>query len=101
MRAAAAATGDPGGVLGAAGGVTDVRGPGLMVAVEFGGPGVPAGFAGAVSAACVSRGLLVLTTSAFEVLRFIPPLTVSEAECDTALAIFTAALDEVVKAHTV
>ena len=100
MRAAAAAVGDPSGALGAAGGVTDIRGPGLMIAVEFGGAGVPAGFASAVSAACVSRGLLVLTTSAFEVLRFIPPLTVSETECDEALAIFTAALDEVVKKFT-
>jgi 4-aminobutyrate aminotransferase len=103
MRAAAAAagcgSGSGGAKLGAAGGVSDVRGLGLMIAVEFGAPGVRPGFAAAVSAACLQRGLMVLTTSVFEVLRFIPPLTVSEGECEEALALFGEALREVVDAQ--
>ena len=39
--------------------------------------------------------LLVLTTSVFEVLRFIPPLTLSEAEAAEASDIFADALREV------
>lgn len=102
LRAAAAAAGcgsGSGAKLGAAGGVSDVRGLGLMIAVEFGAPGVRPGFAAAVSAACLRRGLMVLTTSVFEVLRFIPPLTVSEGECEEALALFGEALREVVDAQ--
>ena len=36
--------------------------------------------------------LLLLPTSVFEVVRMIPPLTVSEEECDDALARLGAAL---------
>ena len=63
-----------------------------MLAIEF---DREAGFAGRVSQACMRRGLLVLTTSVFEVLRFIPPLTLSEAEAGEAAAIFADALSEV------
>ena len=50
----------------------------------------------AVSARCLDKGMLLLTTSVYDTLRFIPPLTVSEAEVDEALRIFDEALTEVV-----
>ena len=48
--------------------------------------------------ACRERGLLLLTASVFETLRFIPPLTVSAAEIDHALAVVADALREVAAA---
>jgi hypothetical protein len=41
------------------------------------------------------RGLLLLTAGARETIRFLPALTVSEAEIDEALSILDASLDEV------
>lgn len=76
--------------------IADVRGRGCMVGLEFAHP-AGSGFAGAVTAAAMDRGLLLLTTGWRETIRFIPPLTVSEAEVDTALAAFGGALDHVVK----
>ena len=73
----------------------EARGVGLMVGLEF-GRDAPAGTAAALSRACRRRGLLLLTTSVFETLRFIPPLNVSAAEVDTALSIVGNALREVV-----
>ena len=69
-----------------------------MVGLEFetSGPAAcPAGVAAAVSQACLARGMLLLTTSVFETLRFIPPLTVTAGEIDEALGIFAAALEDV------
>jgi 4-aminobutyrate aminotransferase-like enzyme len=66
--------------------ILDVRGIGLMNAVEFNDT-VPAGFAFAVVQTCVSNGLLVLNAGVNEALRFIPALTISEQEVDTALKI--------------
>eukprot|EP01083_Nonionella_stella_P143779 447551_1 len=71
--------------------ISDVRGLGLMTAVEFesrGSNGVPPGTAAAISKECVDRGMLILTTSIFEVFRFIPPLVVTEEEIDRILEIF-------------
>ena len=73
----------------------EARGVGLMVGLEF-GPGAPAGTSAALSRACRRRGLLLLTTSVFETLRFIPPLNVSAGEVDAALSIVGDALREVV-----
>ncbi|KAJ7602543.1 pyridoxal phosphate-dependent transferase [Mycena rosella] len=56
--------------------VIDVRGRGLMVAVEFTGAGVAA----RVAKKCVERGMLILTTSVYEVVRFIPPLNIAAAD---------------------
>ena len=72
--------------------IVDVRGAGLMCAVEYDRKVVGQGFAGKVSAACVEEKLLVLPTSVFEVTRFIPPLTISEGEVDEALTIYTKAV---------
>ena len=74
----------------------DVRGLGLMVAAEFGKPGHPdKTTAKAVHQACLARDLLLLTCGTYEnVIRWIPPLIVTEAQMDEALHIFEAALQE-------
>ena len=62
------------------GAVREVRGRGLLLA------GVLDGDAGAVVEACRERGLLVVTAGP-DVLRLLPPLVVSEAEVEEALAV--------------
>uniref|UniRef100_A0A0G4HN67 4-aminobutyrate aminotransferase n=1 Tax=Chromera velia CCMP2878 TaxID=1169474 RepID=A0A0G4HN67_9ALVE len=69
-------------------------GLGLMVGVEFEEGGRLAGIAGRVSRGAVNREVLLLTCSAFEVIRFIPPLTVSSSEIDRALEVFEEAVAE-------
>jgi 4-aminobutyrate aminotransferase len=64
--------------------VTDVRGKGLMIGVELD----TAEHAEAVQWAAFQHGLLVLECGRMTV-RLCPALTVSEAEMDTALRIFT------------
>jgi 4-aminobutyrate aminotransferase len=82
-------------------GVGDVRGPGLMVGVEFVVPGTDparpprpdAARAKAVQRACLDERLLLLTCGTFEnVVRWIPPLVVSDDQIDGALATFERAL---------
>ncbi len=76
--------------------IGDVRGPGLMVGVEFGDPGGgPDGAtARAVQRACMDERLLLLTCGSFDqVIRWIPPLVVSDAQIDEALATFARALE--------
>lgn len=95
----------------------EVRGQGLMVAVEFASPvsltdkfhgsstqkdyglnkDTPKGMAGRVAKKCVEKGMLILTTSVYEVIRFIPPLNISEEDMAKGLAIFEEAVEEVVK----
>jgi 4-aminobutyrate aminotransferase-like enzyme len=43
---------------------------------------------------CINEGLLLLTASTFEVIRFIPPLNVSSAEINTALELFEKGLQK-------
>ena len=74
--------------------VADVRGRGCMVGLEF-SAAAGAGVAGAVTAACMDEGLLLLTTGWRETIRFIPPLVISAAEVDDALARFGVALRRV------
>ncbi|MBA3605935.1 MAG: acetylornithine/succinylornithine family transaminase [Acidimicrobiia bacterium] len=69
-------------------GVADVRGLGLLLAV-----GLQRGDAAAVNRALLDRGLVVNAVSP-TALRLAPPLTVSDAEIDEAVAIITAVLDE-------
>ncbi|MDQ3470200.1 MAG: acetylornithine/succinylornithine family transaminase [Actinomycetota bacterium] len=69
-------------------GVADVRGLGLLLAVEL-----QRGDAAAVNRALLDRGLVVNAVSP-TALRLAPPLTVSDAEIDEAVAIITAVLDE-------
>jgi 4-aminobutyrate aminotransferase len=75
--------------------IGDVRGRGLMVATEFttaaGQPDTAT--ASAVQQACLKRNLLLLTCGSYgNVLRWIPPLIVTQAQIDDALATFNEAL---------
>ncbi len=78
--------------------IGDVRGLGLMVATEFTQDGQPAkAVAKAVARAAAQDGLLLLTCGTYDnVVRWIPPLVVTEAQIDEALQIFAGALDRVI-----
>ncbi|MGD9764691.1 MAG: aspartate aminotransferase family protein [Candidatus Binatia bacterium] len=67
--------------------IDSVRGPGLLIGVQLTQPGAP------IVERCLERGLIINCT-ANTVLRLTPPLTVSAAEVDEALAI----LDDVLSA---
>ncbi|MBN1834664.1 MAG: aminotransferase class III-fold pyridoxal phosphate-dependent enzyme, partial [Spirochaetales bacterium] len=80
--------------------IGDVRGRGLMVAAEFTRDGQPdeAG-AKAASAAAAEEGLLLLNCGTFNnVVRWIPPLVVDEAEIDEGLTLFRRALERTARA---
>jgi 4-aminobutyrate aminotransferase len=64
--------------------ISDVRGEGLMLAIEF---NADYGFAGKVSKAALDHKMLLLTTSVFETIRIIPPLTVSKEEIELGLTL--------------
>ncbi|MFD2764167.1 4-aminobutyrate--2-oxoglutarate transaminase [Micromonospora eburnea] len=75
--------------------VAEVRGRGAMLAVELVQPGTltpdPAA-AAAISAACHAAGLLTLTCGTYgNVLRFLPPLVISDDELTRGLDILAAA----------
>ncbi|WP_431942415.1 4-aminobutyrate--2-oxoglutarate transaminase [Micromonospora marina] len=75
--------------------VAEVRGRGAMLAVEIVRPGTltpdPAATA-AISAACHAAGLLTLTCGTYgNVLRFLPPLVISDDELGRGLDILAAA----------
>ena len=72
------------------GGIVDVRGWGLMVGSQFSDPARVA----AIQKHCLDEGHLILMNAGTnnDVLRWMPPLVVSEAEIATALAAFAAAL---------
>jgi len=100
--------------------IADVRGLGLMVGVEFNaGPDgsklplppmasssdntvskaskVPSKIASRVQAKCLEKGMLVLTTSVYETIRFIPPLTISKEEMAQGIKIIKESIEEVAK----
>ncbi len=70
--------------------ITEVRGRGLMIGIEFDSPA----FAHDVEQAAFLRGLLVLTCGE-KSLRLAPPLTVDEHKADVALTLLEAAIGEV------
>jgi 4-aminobutyrate aminotransferase len=70
--------------------VTDVRGKGLMLGVEFDSPET----AEEVQYAAFERGLLVLECG-LQTVRMCPPLVVDEAEMTTGIRIFGEAIDAV------
>ncbi|MBL8148149.1 MAG: aminotransferase class III-fold pyridoxal phosphate-dependent enzyme [Anaerolineae bacterium] len=74
--------------------IADVRGPGLMVGVELMRGGEPDKAATkAVQQAALAQRLLILTCGSYEnVIRWIPPLVVTEGQIDEALAVFAEAL---------
>ncbi|MGN1223568.1 MAG: aspartate aminotransferase family protein, partial [Ruminococcus sp.] len=69
--------------------VKEVRGQGLLVGVEFDGLSSVE-----IKHACLDRKLLV-TAIGSNIIRMIPPLIVTEAECDQAFAILKEAVEEV------
>jgi 4-aminobutyrate aminotransferase len=75
--------------------VGDVRGLGLMIAVEFTTDGQPdKAAAKAVQTACKEERLMLLTCGPWDnTIRWIPPLIVTEEQVDDALEIFERALD--------
>ncbi len=79
--------------------IGDVRGLGLMVATEFTSDGKPdKETAKSVQKACLDRNLLLLTCGTFEnVIRWIPPLIVSEEQIIEGVKVFQEALTEVTK----
>jgi 4-aminobutyrate aminotransferase len=80
LRGAAAAAGDR---------VVDVRGIGLMVGVQL----RDSALADAVQQACLAEGMLVLTCGPDgEVLRLIPPLTISDADFEHGMDILGRAI---------
>jgi 4-aminobutyrate aminotransferase len=78
--------------------IGDVRGQGLMVGTEFTDPGTkqPAGdIAKSVRAHCVKNNLLILSCGTQDhVIRWIPPLIVSEEQIDEAVKIFEQAVKD-------
>jgi 4-aminobutyrate aminotransferase len=78
-------------------GIGDVRGPGLMIGVEFVKDRATrepdGGMADAVAARAAEAGLLILSCGLHhQVVRWIPPLDVTVAEIEEALRLFEGAL---------
>lgn len=72
----------------------DVRGRGLMIGLEFDGKAKP-NAAKLVGAACVKRDTLIMGCGIREVLRLMPPLTISAGEVDEALTRLRGAMKDV------
>jgi len=88
--------------------ILDVRGQGLMLAVEFASPlhstldpavrkEARANLASNISKRCLEKGMLLLTTSVYETVRFIPPLNISSEDLARGIRIFEEAVKEVVQ----
>jgi len=80
--------------------IGDVRGLGLMVGTEFSVGKKPAekSLVKTIVHGCEERGLLLLTCGTYDnVIRWIPPLVVSEAQIAEALGVFEKALGEAAK----
>ena len=71
--------------------ITDVRGRGLLVAIEF-----DSDMAQSILMTCLSKGLLVNRVKP-NALRLMPPLNIGYAEVDQALGILAEALSGIVK----
>jgi len=71
--------------------VTDVRGLGLMIGTEIAGTIKPFD----VEKRCLEKGLCV-SIAGTNVIRFLPPLTITDEEMDAGLAIFRSVLEEYV-----
>lgn len=72
--------------------IYDVRGLGLMLALEC-TPGK--GYASKIQAKCMEKDMLVLTTSIYDTLRFIPPLNITKEDMTKGIQIIREAIDEV------
>ncbi len=69
--------------------VTDVRGAGLMIGVQIDGRISPS----EIKRECLNQGLCV-TTAGSDVIRFLPPLTITDREIDSGLAVFRRVLNQ-------
>jgi 4-aminobutyrate aminotransferase len=58
---------------------------------------VPKDIGKRVQKICIDQGLLILTTSCFDTIRFIPALTITEDELAHGLSIFKAAVEQVAR----
>jgi 4-aminobutyrate aminotransferase len=78
--------------------IGEVRGLGLMIGTEFraGGAKAAGQVAKEVQKACLERGLLLLTCGSHDhVIRWIPPLVITEEHIETAVDIFSEAVARV------
>jgi len=75
----------------------EIRGRGLMIGIQF-SDNAPSGISGETVAQCLERGLMILNTSKFEILRLIPPLNVTADQCAEALKLFEEGLKAAVAA---
>lgn len=74
--------------------IHDVRGLGLMLAIEF-KPGQDGSIGSKVQAKCKEKGMLILTTSIYDTLRFIPALNISKEDMAEAIKILKESIEEV------
>jgi 4-aminobutyrate aminotransferase, prokaryotic type len=78
--------------------ISDIRGPGFMVAVEFGQPGAvkpDADFTNAVRLKALEKGLILLTCGVYSnVIRFLAPITIQDSVFNEALDIIESAIRE-------
>lgn len=76
--------------------ISDIRGPGFMVAVEFANPSTKepdAGFTGRVRTEALKRGLILLTCGVYgNVIRFLAPITIPDAHFAEAMEILEASV---------
>ncbi|MBP9950131.1 MAG: 4-aminobutyrate--2-oxoglutarate transaminase [Cypionkella sp.] len=76
--------------------ISDIRGPGFMVAVEFANPSThepDAGFTTRVRVEAQKRGLILLTCGVYgNVVRFLAPITIPDAHFTEALGIIEASI---------
>ena len=68
--------------------ITDIRGRGLLIALQF-----KEDIAEEVVSSCVEKGLLLNRVKP-DTIRFMPPLTVTEREIDTAVDVLTTVLQQ-------
>lgn len=74
--------------------IYDVRGLGLMLALEC----QPGGsYASRIQAKCMEKDMLILTTSIYDTIRFIPPLNITEADMKEGIRIIKEAIEEVAR----
>lgn len=82
--------------------IGDVRGLGLMIATEFTNEDKTpnALITSKVVKACIEKGLLLLSCGSYKnVVRWIPPLVVTEVQIEESLKIFESALEECFKSN--
>ena len=70
----------------------DVRGLGLMLALECTSGH---GYASKIQAKCMEKDMLVLTTSIYDTIRFIPPLNITKEDMAKGCQIIKEAIEEV------